>query len=249
MAADKFNKQIQDSAIEFLLLKPEGIRFSELVEKLRQKLPKAKVGTIQWNVNGLATSRPKLVFKPERGLYRHKQLESVSTGAIARSDSTVAKVVEDDFYQPFVDWLVNESEDCTKAIAVGGNKFKGKWGTPDVIGKRESKSSDVVKAPTEILSAEIKTDTFQLITAFGQACAYKLFSHRVYIVVPKGAPTEDITRLDSLCQILGLGLVLFNASSIAKPEFIIRVRPVKHDPDMFYVNQIAKNIETELFSN
>jgi hypothetical protein len=85
------------------------------------------------------------------------------------------KLKEEDFYQPFADWLVNEMEECTKAIALGNKTFKDKWGTPDVVGKREQKKTDIVQAPTEIVSAEIKYDTDQLITAFGQACAYKLF--------------------------------------------------------------------------
>ena len=43
---------------------------------------------------------------------------------------------------------------CTRAIPLGGNLFRDKWGTPDVIGKRESRISDIVKMPTEIVSAE-----------------------------------------------------------------------------------------------
>jgi hypothetical protein len=35
-------------------------------------------------------------------------------------------------------------EECTKAIQLGGNTFKDKWGTPDVIGKRESRKSDKI---------------------------------------------------------------------------------------------------------
>src|SRR6266849_6634974 len=55
------------------------------------------------------------------------------------------KCKEEDFYQPFADWLVNEMEECTKAIVLGGNRFRDKWGTPDVIGKRESKRSDIIQ--------------------------------------------------------------------------------------------------------
>jgi len=36
--------------------------------------------------------------------------------------------------------------------------------------------------PLEVIAAEIKIDVGQLITAFGQACAYKLFAHRSYLV-------------------------------------------------------------------
>lgn len=77
---------------------------------------------------------------------------------------------------PFADWLVNDLEDCTKAIPLGGNIFKDKRGTPDIIGKRESKSSDILKMSTEIVSAEIKLGISQLVIAFGQACAYGLYA-------------------------------------------------------------------------
>lgn len=151
------------------------------------------------------------------------------------------------FYEPFADWLKNEAEDCTKAIALGRNKFKDKWGTPDVIGVRESLRSDIVKAPTQIVSAEIKIDTNNLITAFGQACAYRLFSHKTYIVVPKDSTQDDIARIDSLCIIFGIGLVLFDNTNVTLPQFEIKVRPYRQEPDIFYVNKYMKLIERELF--
>ena len=58
-------------------------------------------------------------------------------------------------------WSKNELEECTKAIPLGGNKFKDKWGTPDVIGIRKSKAGDILQMPTEIVSAEIKLDAAQ----------------------------------------------------------------------------------------
>ena len=157
-------------------------------------------------------------------------------------------VQEEDFYSPFADWLKDELEDVTKAIPLGGNRFKDKWGTPDVIGKRDSRPSDIVKQPIEIVSAEIKTNSSQLITAFGQACAYCLFSHRSYLVVPKQAAVDEISRLDSLCQVFGLGFVLFDSGNPDDPNFEIRVRPRKQDPDMYFTNKYMRKIESELFS-
>jgi len=120
-------------------------------------------------------------------------------------------------------------------------------GTPDVIGKRESKRSDIIKRPTEIVSAEIKLDSFQLVTAFGQACAYKLFSHKSYLVVPRQSSDEERDRIDSLCQIFGIGLVFFDAINPTAPNFEIRVRPSRHEPDLFYTNKYIALIENELF--
>jgi hypothetical protein len=158
-----------------------------------------------------------------------------------------AEIQEEHFYEPFAEWLVNELEECTKAIPLGGSRFKDKWGTPDVIGVRAPRPSDIVKPPTEIVSAELKIDRAGLIIAFGQACAYKLFSHRSYIVVPSESQEEDIARLDVLCRTLGVGLILFDAASPSAPEFEIRVRAARHEPDMFYVNKYMRLVEEELF--
>ena len=158
------------------------------------------------------------------------------------------RVKEEDFYAPFADWLENDLEECTKAIPLGGNRFKDRWGTPDVIGKRESRKSDILEAETEIVSAEVKLDANQLVTAFGQACAYRLFSHKSYLVVPNASPQEEIARTDALCQVFGIGLILFDASSPNAPNFTIRVRARRQDPDMFYGNKNTKIIEKDLFS-
>ncbi len=191
------------------------------------------------------------MYKPSKGLFRLLKNKPTDTDVLIPSivaAVAASKVKEEDFYAPFADWLKNEIEDVTHAIPLGGNKFKDKWGTPDVIGKRESMRSDIIKGPTEIVSAEIKTETFQLVTAFGQACAYKLFSHRVYLVIPRQSQKEEISRLDSLCQIFGIGLVTFDAETPSTPDFRIQVRPARHEPGLFYTNKNMALIERDLFS-
>jgi len=93
----------------------------------------------------------------------------------------------------------------------------------------------------EIVSAEIKLDPSQAITAFGQAVSYRLFSTQVYLVGPKTMPREDSDRIEALCMLCGIGLVLFNPEP-AKPDFTIRVRSQKNRPDMFYVNEFARKL-------
>jgi hypothetical protein len=99
----------------------------------------------------------------------------------------------------------------------------------------------------EIVAAEIKTDSRCLITAFGQACSYRLFSHRCYLVVPRSASADDLGRLEALCIACGLGLILFNSANVSHPEYAIRVRAVRSEPDMFYVNRNLKLVEDRLF--
>ena len=154
-------------------------------------------------------------------MYIHTKFKEAGGSAgppVATLPAGKAKIKEEQFYEPFADWLVNEMEECTKAIVLGGNRFRDKWGTPDVIGKRESKRSDIIQAPVEIVSAEIKPDVYQLVTAFGQACAYCLFSHKVYLVVSNKTPDDEIARIDALCQVFGLGFVLFDSDNAKDPR-------------------------------
>lgn len=246
-------ERIISEALNIIRSDPNGIRYSNLVQKIQEALPDIPINTIHGTIWNLETRIPNEIYKPARGIFRHLNfrtteeiLESVKP-KLSEVKGEIKEIDESIFYRPFAEWLVNDLEECTKAIPLGGNRFKDKWGTPDVIGKRESKRSDIVKGPTEIVSAEIKADTKDLITAFGQACSYKLFSHKSYIVIPKDAAQDDISRLDALCLIFGIGLVLFDRTNMNAPQFDIRVRPLKHEPDMFFVNKYMKLIEKELF--
>lgn len=243
-------EKITSLALEQLKKHPDGVRYGDLVRLIETADASLKNNTIHGTVWDLATRLPEKVYKPSRGLFRlvefrDKDTDQLKANLIPRPPQ---KTKEEDFYRPFADWLVNDLEECTKAIPLGGNKFRDKWGTPDVIGKRESKKSDILQAPTEIVSAEIKTDVSQLVTAFGQACAYCLFSHKSYLVVPEDSPQDEVARLNSLCQVFGVGLILFDVASPIDPKFNIRVRARKQEPDMFYANKYMRLVETEMWS-
>lgn len=242
-------ENIISQAIEILENCPQGIRYSEFVRQIQNALPGTSQNTIQGTVWNLEVKLPESVFKPARGLFLHTKYRDTTQPVETKTiQPAKRKFHESDFYKTFADWLVKDLEECTKAIPIGGNVFKDKWGTPDVIGIREPKKSDIIKLPTEIVSAEIKLDSTNLITAFGQACAYRLFSHKSYIVVPASSPEDDIARLDALSRIFGVGLILFSPEDPENANFSIRARATKHDPDMFYVNRCMRIIEDQLFS-
>jgi hypothetical protein len=243
----KKGELIQGKAREILEESPEGVRYMDLCRRVQKALPSSKWNAIRTEVFNLGQQSDGDVHKPSRGLFRLTKFRGKEEPASATPSAQPIKE-EERFYRPFAEWLTEEVEDCTKAVPLGGNKFRDKWGTPDVIGKWESPPGHMVKGLTEIVSAEIKTDSSQLITAFGQACAYKIFSHKSYLVVPKASNQDDISRLDALCQIFGIGLVLFDNTNMDNPDFEIRVRPARHEPDMFYVNKYAKEVERELFN-
>ncbi len=246
----RIGDRITKKALELLRKTPAGIPRAVLARQISASDDTLKLSSIKWHISHLVQKRPRKVYKPSRGLFRLVEYRDPETDQL--KDDLVIKlkktIREEDFYEPFADWLQSDMEECTKAIALGGNKFRDKWGTPDVIGKRESKRSDIIQAPVEIVSAEIKPEVSQLVTAFGQACAYCLFSHKSYLVVPSQSPQDEIARLDSLCQVFGIGLILFDSTNPSDPDFSIRVRPRKQEPDLFYANKYMKLIESEMFS-
>ena len=235
-------EKIIKKAKEILERSPQGVRYSELVRQIHEEYPRIKVNDIRgsvWEFKRMTENGEIRDAVVEKGLY-------ILTKYLGEREATEGqiKIREEDFYQPFADYLVNDLEECTKAIPLGGNRFQDRWGTPDVIGIYKFSETDPIKPPIEIISAEIKTDTNQLITAFGQSCAYKLFSHKVYLVIPKDAERE-ISRLESLCLRFGIGLILFDRNNPEEPKFEIRTRPIKSEPDYFYVNKYLRLLGAE----
>jgi len=220
---------------------PEGIRYAELIQLLSKALPDIPRNTIDGSVCGIQIrikdGKENEISNPEKGIYILTKFLNQPTAVPVKK--------EEDFYTPFAEYLVNELEECTSAISLGGNIFGDKWGTPDVIGIFKFSEVDPIKPPIEIVSAEIKLDTNQLITAFGQACSYKLFSHKVYLVVPKKSLETDLGRIESLCLRFGLGLVLFDPKDSQNPSFEIRTRALKSEPDYYYINYYVKKLTRE----
>ena len=238
-------EQIITRATKLIGEHAEGLRYSVLFETLKREFSTTPPNTIVGSLHKFRTDLPESIYQPARGIYRNICFKEDADNTKQRQTKITIK--EEQFYEPFAEWLINELEECTKAISVGGNCFKDKWGTPDVIGIREAKRSDIIKPLTEIVAVEIKVDSSSLITAFGQACSYKLFAHKSYIVVPETSSEDDIARLDSLARIFGIGLILMNPSDPKSPNFTIRVRATRHEPDIFYVNKNLKVVEDKLF--
>lgn len=248
---ENFHARIFKKAVEIISAAPEGVRYAELRRQLEIALPDIKHNTMSGGIQAFRIKLPKEIQHVSRGMYRHISFadtaEPPATPRRQATTPTAARIKEEDFYSAFAEWLKEELEECTKAIPLGGNRFGGKWGTPDVIGIRAPDRGDLIQFQEEFTSAEIKLDTQDLITAFGQACSYKLFSHRSYMVVPKSSSRDDRDRLTALAQIFGIGLVLYDSAAPKQPAFDIQVRALRHEPDYFYVNKNLRSLKTQLF--
>ena len=232
-------KEIKETAREIVLAHSDGIRFRDIVEKILIRYPEAtNRTTIEAQVaNYFVPAYPGEISKPSRGLY--VPTATASSLAVPSSLTPVPRT-EDEFYEVFASYLQNDLEEATVAVPMGGSSLKGKWGTPDVVGVYRPLTHDLVKFTPEIVVAEIKIDPYHPVVAFGQAIAYRLFATRAYVVMPKTMSAEDLSRLESLCQLFGLGLVLFDPRDPSKPEFQIRVRSLPVRPDMYYANEFAR---------
>ncbi len=249
VSRESIKDRVYELAIEKIKSEKNGVKYSQLHEYITQKLHDVSKNTIHgalWSLRQkIISGKEDRIIIPERGLYVWR--DYYQKGRSYETTETLRKSKEEDFYETFAEYMIEELGECTRAVALGGNMFQDKWSTPDVIGVYKFSELDPIRPPPEIISAEIKsaTDTQSLITAFGQACSYRLFSHKVYMVIPKQAGNEALSRLESLCMLFGIGLVVFNAENPEKPEFQIRTRAQKSEPDYFYLNYYLSRLPSE----
>lgn len=237
--------RIRKEMLAILRKNPDGLRLKDLVQRIEAELPEANQNLIRVTIWLFAQKeaeaqdkgrKPKF-YQPEQGIYRISDREEADVGeGVAR---------ESDLYEQFASYMVEELNECNNAIGLGGRGFGDKWGTPDAIGVMRRLPGNVVDFQTEIVSAEIKANNNKLVEGFGQACAYRLFSHKVYLVAPGNVDPSDLQRLEALCMTSGIGLVLF-ARGKGKVTFTVRVRAARGAPSMFYANKYLRNVADDL---
>lgn len=236
-------KQVRDEAYNIISSRKEGIRFSELTAELRKKFPLFNSNMINTQVAGLRNHRD----------YRDKLESKDSAGKIFKAISPVGETSsnsketpsEKEFYDTFASYLVEYLKDCTMARKYGGSPNKRGWSNPDVVGIYSLSMGSVFKRDPEIVSAEIKisSDYNALKEAFSQAAFYLLFSHKSYIVVPNTASPETLNILESLSIAFGIGLVLFDPSNKDDPDYTLRNRAQRHEPETEYLNMDGDKVK------
>jgi hypothetical protein len=251
----KLNRtQIQEEARAFLAANPGGMRWAEVLKAIGAAHPETPANSIRGATHVLFQGANDIV-KIARGTYqlaRFAEADAAETVAQEEAVATAPVTVDTDasgtgsvseqaFYASFAEWL-EENDEVTVAGALGGSVLGGKWGTPDVIGVLKPRAQDIFKFEPQIVTAEIKATPGQPVVAFGQAVAYRLFSHKSYIVVPRTTTSDDMNRLTSLCSIHGVGLVVFTLD-IDQPDYGVVVLPAVASPDMFYVNTMLDRLK------
>jgi hypothetical protein len=239
-------KEIHARALEILETETGGIRWGEMLKQIHAGAPATPPNSIHGAIQVLFQSNDDII-KVARGTYQlakyadAEAVEAQAEDAATASKPVKAGITEQDFYASFAAWL-EENDEATFASALGGSSFGGKWGTPDVIGVLKPRAQDIFKFEPQIVTAEIKAVPGQPVVAFGQAVAYRLFSHKSYIVVPNSTGKDDMDRLKSLCSIHGVGLVTFTLD-IEQPDYVVVILPTVAAPDMFYVNTMLERLK------
>lgn len=233
-----------------------GISWAELNKTLHANSPETPYNSIRGATHHLLSGRSDEIIKVARGTYqlaKFAQLREVPLDTSASeisttiptsecSQSNASQLTEQDFYDSFAEWL-EDNDEATVASSLGGASLGGKWGTPDVIGVLKPRAQDIFKFEPQIITAEIKAVPNQPVVAFGQAVAYRLFSHKSYIVVPNTTNDDDMSRLKSLCSIHGVGLVTFTLDK-DNPDYSVIILPVNASPDVFYVNNVLDRLKS-----
>jgi len=120
----------------------QGIRYKDLVSRVQAENVKTNPNTIQGALFEL--SQESDVLRPSRGHWILKRFvnEETKPALLENEPQQPQKADEQAYYEPFAKWLTNVEEDVNEAIVVGGNTFKNKWATPDVIGTYKPQPSD-----------------------------------------------------------------------------------------------------------
>jgi hypothetical protein len=234
-------KQVLEVAADLIEKNPGGIRFAEIHDWFVQNHPETSPGTVNAQIAQVVKAYPHRITKLARGLY------APTLGAATPQSDAPLPIApglrEEAFYQSFAEFLQDDLDEVVRAVPLGGASMRTKWGTPDVVGVYRPTSLDLINFPPEIVSAELKIDPREPVTAFGQAVAYRLFSTKCYVVMPDQMTETDKSRLEALALLFGIGMVLFEPNP-DRPNYTIRVRAQRFSPDMFYVNEFADRLRT-----
>ncbi len=136
---------------------------------------------------------------------------------------------ESQLYEKVAQWIAKDIGLSEEDEVYYGNIHSPlKWGNPDVVGVRKLEGK-----PSYVIAAEVKNtiSTRLVFEGFGQACAYKLFSHMQYLVIPADVEEETLMRLKSLCRKVQVRLVVFTAENPEKITFTLEEGAKDEPPD------------------
>ena len=241
----RITQRIREEAFKLLEeAGPDGMRTAEL-QKAIHSVVGGSYDTIQgtwYETHSKSKTYKEKITKIGYGLYRLSKFNATALEKEGEEDNSRLTHGEDAYYKPFADYLKKGLEVCDVASPLGGNKLGGRpWTNPDVIAAK--KFQKALNIPPVIVTAEVKVSTLSeaIIRGFGQCCAYKLFSHKVYLVVPNCSAAKGI--LEEMCRSHQIGLVVFNkGAGVDNPEWNELLRAPIIEPDHSFLNDLYSRL-------
>ena len=235
MSGDTQRNKIVKVAVELLeKAGPDGIGRTKLKDAISSVMDDVNENSIQGAIHVMISNKDKYeITKIERGLYRLSKFDKDVVETITEEEDSAHGYREQDYYEPFAKYLEEVLEECEFSLPLGeSRKGGGLWGNPDVIAVK--KFERVLNVPPVIVTAEIKVkeDPNAILKGFGQCCAYKLFSHKVYLVVPNCRASQSEGSLVDMCRNHQIGLVVFDkeaGTDDPKWETILRAPTIEPD--------------------
>ena len=192
-------------------------RAEALLAKLEEEFPEAKeIATREEDIRKDVLTKllkvmylryGKAEFAPKALEWLRKEGEPIPEIEF-RSKSDEEIKYERELYDKAAEWIVEEESLEGKDYIVQTGRLANpiKWGNPDVviIQKIAGKSD-------RIIVAEVKNtqEASKLFEGFGQACAYKIFSHLQYLVVPMPEDRKVYSQLKKLCAKVQVKFAVF----------------------------------------
>ena len=129
---------------------------------------------------------------------------------------------ERQLYGKIAEWIVEEESLEGKDYVVQTGRLANpiKWGNPDVVIIQR-----IAGRPDRIIVAEVKNsqEARNLFEGFGQACAYKIFSHVQYLVVPMPEDRRIYDQLKKLCAKVQVKFAVFTFEGTEKTLDSIKI--------------------------
>ena len=238
-------------AAEILKGKPGGLKAKDLKIELQKCLPSVKHNTIEgyvWKLDKISNGQ---ISKLRRGFFVLKEYQSETNETVGLDSKdiefhedrdSISHLPEEPFYPKFAEYL-KKIHECNKAVPSGSNRQGKKWENPDVMGWY----SELTFASQQLVlvSGELKTSSRwdDIVTGFGQAASYLLFSHKSYLAIPRQTNQDDKRKIEALCVILGVGLLFFDNNNVDDPKFEVGNRPIRREPDIYFLTKRASEFK------
>lgn len=241
-------KQVLEKSLEILENHPGGIQARYLVKELKEKyfpnVPEVSIRTALIRVLILHTQVEKLT----NGYYiLKKYLYGQSPESLPNSDDfrkITSKFNDRLICVLFTDFLINELKEATTAYNLCGKKPKREWFIPDILGINRFSNNLVNNQEIEIISIALSCDIGHLAFAVGRTVSYKIFSHRIYILVPSEVENNEgkMNWLEIMTKKFGIGVVFYKKEN-HQVDFKVIIKPKTGTPDPSYVADYLQSVK------